>query len=152
MKVKCVKNISEKDAYPVLVLPLNPNMDLSNNNFINSSEWNSIDAQFVGYSISVGQLYDVYAVFIMNNTVRYLIFDDQSEPKFYSSELFECIDHTLPFDCHLHSFCGKNLNFMIIGQKDFESYGFVADFIGSKEYTILSLIEYRDCLNKWGFS
>ena len=90
MKVICKSSTSSSG---VLVIPRNPLIELSNNNFVASSEWYTIDAQLSGYSVTIGRNYAVHGVLCLNDEVRYLIFDDKQIPGFFPQSLFDVLNN-----------------------------------------------------------
>ncbi len=52
----------------------------------------------IKYCVTIGNEYQVFAVALFNNEVRYLIAADDNIPYFFPSALFEIGNQMLPFD------------------------------------------------------
>lgn len=146
MNVKCTNN---KGNYSVLTLPIDETTCINNKNYISSHEWFTIDGEFVGYPLTQGNVYKVYAVFIIDSTCRYLVFDDDNLPQFFPSELFECVDNRLPFDWRFLAYETPRCKFSIVGPTLIDNYQFIVDLIDLRPHAVSKLIEYRDNLDFW---
>ena len=146
MKVKCIRN---QACLPILTLPIDPKCELSDDNFVYSREWHTINGALQGYSLTPGKDYKVYAIFMMNDMLRYLAFDDQLVPHFFPDVLFECIELTLSMDCGFYRHYTKEATISIIGCEMFEHYENVAGLIDLQSNALSKIIKYKSFLEMW---
>ncbi len=146
MEAKCINN---KGSYPALTIPKDATKCISNSNYVSSHEWYTIDGEMVGYPLSVGNVYKVYAILIVNDTYRFLVFDNDNLPQFYPSELFECVETSLPIDCHFFSYKAYDSMFLLIGPDFINNYQSFVDLIDLVPNAVSKLIEYRNFLYEW---
>lgn len=146
MEAKCINN---KGSYPALTIPKDATKSISNSNYVSSHEWYTIDGEMVGYPLSVGNIYKVYAILVFNDTYRFLVFDNDNLPQFYPSELFECVETSLPIDCHFCSYKAYDSMFLFIGPDCINNYQSFVDLIDLDSNAISKLIEYKCFLDEW---
>ena len=146
MEAKCINN---KGSYPALTIPKDATKSISNSNYVSSHEWYTIDGEMVCYPLSVGNIYKVYAILIFNDTHRFLVFDNDNLPQFYPSELFECVQTSLPIDCHFVSYKAYDSMFLFIGPDCINNYQSFVDLIDLDPNAISKIIEYKCFLDEW---
>lgn len=128
-----------------LVLPRDINEEISDENFVVSSEWYTIDSIISGYSVTVSQEYRVYGVLCFNGEVRYLIFDDNNMPGFFPSSLFEIGQMNVLFDWEIKEYLVGPLALLFVGFPELcESYSNLVGLIDCQRKSIERILEYKE--------
>lgn len=140
MEAKC---INDKGSYPALTIPEDGTKCVSNSNYVSSHEWYTIDGEMVGYPLSVENIYKVYAILFVGDSCRFLVFDNDNLPQFYPSELFECVETSLPIDCHFISYKVYDATFILIGPDFVNNYRSFVDLVDLAPNAVSKLIEYK---------
>ena len=150
MTVQCIRNIGN---FPALVLPFDCSQEISENNFVSSSEWYTIDSNCSGYCISLDKKYKVYGILIYDNMSRFLIQDDNNIPNFYPSQLFSLTDPSL-FDPYWEYNCIliEKKECIVIGYSDLvRDYCHLRDLIDNKPDAIKQFLHHKEKLNSIGW-
>lgn len=147
MIVSCKKDSCD---YPVLVLPKSIENVLDEGNFISSSEWHTLNAEEVGFSISIGTEYYVYGLLQHHDQIRFLLMDDNNMPGFFPSLLFEISKGDIPSGWYVNKF--------EIGEKDLlitadpmliNTYEDLKSIIEYEDSFIRSILDYKQYLEKY---
>ena len=147
MIVKCVAN---QGVFNPIVLPKDPLLPIGNVNCVISSEYCTIDAHKLGYSITVERDYCVYGMFTYRHELRYLIIDDNGLPGFLPADLFIVTNSRLPYDlCYKeYHLCGEKCQ-LIACEKLTQSYDALLDFLETKGDSISDFLDYKKNVEEW---
>ena len=141
MKVLCNAVVSNCEP---LIIPRNCRKAICDNNIVVSSEWYTIDSTLSGYSISKGKEYDVYAILIYANQIRYLLLDDYGAPGFFPAQLFLISESTILSDWRIAEYPLSSQPLYLIGFPAItQTYNDLVNLIEGKKDAIVSLLEYR---------
>ena len=140
MEVICRSSISSSG---VLVIPRNPLFELSNDNFVASSEWYTINAQLSGYRVTIGRNYKVHGILCLNQEVRYLIFDDKQIPGFFPQSLFDVLNEERKNWVECEYKTQQGVIYLCSYPQLTKSYGTLVEIVDCTNKGILSLL---DCL------
>lgn len=141
MVIICREN---QGAYDPLIIPRNPANNLTESNFLVSSEWYTIDACQSGYNITATNEYVVYGILAFKNQVRFLIADDNNEPGFFPENLFSIKEHTLPFDWEVNKYCVDCGTIFCIGYPELcEEYGSLVRILEGHSGAIEDFLAYK---------
>jgi hypothetical protein len=141
MTIKCIVNKSNHDP---IILPQNLSEQISDMNFVSSSEFFTVDSGMSGYRISLGKKYTVMGLIIFNNELRYLISDDNNIPGFFPSDLFEIADPNILFDWEINLFQIENQQLFVVGYTELaQNYAHLVGLIDSKKQEVKKYLDYK---------
>ena len=136
MKVKALKNRGE---FSPLVIKTDPEKPLTESNYVSSSEWFSTDGNTVGYSLTVGREYTVYAIITVEGKDRFLIIDDDGLPGYFPWHLFDSPSGEIFCD----AVSSTHSDFCVFGADELSEYSFIVGIIGRDPLAIRELLEYK---------
>ena len=140
----CINNIGD---FPMLTLPKSLSDCKDKNEYVVSNEWFTIDSTHSGYNITIGREYTVYGILMYNDTIRYLIFNDDNIPCFFHSDLFSVLDNDIMWDWKIQRYSINDKNCLLLAYPQLtESYSNLIGIITGNPINIKQLLEYKDKL------
>lgn len=144
MKIKCLRTCGK---YEPLILPYVYGKSISDQNFIVSHEWYTIDSEVSGYSLTTSFEYIVYGMLFYRNELRYLIANNNNIPGFFPAELFEIAENYMQPDWEMNVFKLDSDRLFVIGYPDLLSdYSKLRDLIDGNNGAIRAFLEYKESL------
>lgn len=150
MVVRCLKN--ELDNSPVLVLPTQEDREIGDEDFVYSKEDYIYAKKFHEYALTIDKEYVVYGILQYDGQLRYLVEDDFEEVFFFSSELFDICDASVPFEWTVAKFdlkLEKGTLFVLGYDALTNSYADLLDLLDMKYSAIKKFFDYKAWIRKW---
>lgn len=135
------------DAEP-FVLPIDPNRDISEDNYVYT-----IYTYAIGVPISPETSYEVYSVIVFRNRVYFLIDNGENGIKFVPSEMFVIEDESVNDDWRLFLYDIGGETMCALGPKCFAGkYDYIIGIMKKDKLIMGKYLEYKKYLREWGIS
>lgn len=135
-----------------MTLPYDLARPIDTNNFVASTEGETTSFGFLKYALTVGEKYLVYGIMSYHNETRYLICDDNSQPAFFPSALFEAISREAMFDWEVAEYGSGETHVLIIAYPALtKEYASLRDLTRLTPKAICDFLSYKESLQNYGF-
>ena len=147
MNVKCTNN---RGTYPLLVLPIDNTREIDEDNYVSSNEWYTIDSAISGYCLTIDKQYLVYGVMIYQNKMRFLVLNDQGNPYFMPSELFDNNEIAICWDWEESHFCVDKMDCKILTSPELiSSYDDLVSLVSLDENAFRRFLDYKKYIDDY---